>query len=186
MPYHWAQGTINFAQVILVEVHTDEGLVGYGESIGTPSAEAVQVHLALAGEQCIGHSPFENRRLMNNAYHALFRAFGSCSSPRYAGQVFAGIEMAMWDVMGKACNRPVHELLGGAVRHDIQYFGFPQGETAGEISAHAGRRADEGCEVIYVKVGRGRHWISRLSSRPGILSARRSDFGSTQTRNGTR
>ena len=155
VPYHWAQGTINFAQVILVAVHTDEGLVGYGESIGTPSAEAVQAHLALAGEQYIGHSPFENRRLMNNAYHALFQAFGTCSSPRYAGQVFAGIEMALWDVMGKACNRPVHELLGGAVRHDIQYFGFPQGETAGEISAHAGRLADEGCEVIYIKVGRG-------------------------------
>ena len=155
VPYHWAQGTIDFAQVILIELHTDEGLVGYGESVGTASAEAIQAHLALAAGQCIGQSPFENRRLINNAYHALFQAFGTCSSPRYAGQVFSGLEMAMWDVMGKACNRPVHELLGGSVRDDIQYFGFPQGETAGEISAHAGRLAEAGCDVIYVKVGRG-------------------------------
>ena len=35
VPYHWAQGTIDFAQVILVEVHTDEGLVGYGGYSGT-------------------------------------------------------------------------------------------------------------------------------------------------------
>lgn len=155
VPYHWAQGTVDYAQVILVTVHTDEGIVGYGESIGTPSAEAVQAHLALAAEQCIGHSPFENTRLMNNAYHVLFQAFGTCSSPRYAGQVFAGLEMALWDAMGKACDRPVHELIGGALRDEIQYFGFPQGETAEQISAHAGELAGEGCEVIYVKVGRG-------------------------------
>ncbi len=153
--YHWAQGTIDYAQVILVSVHTDEGIVGYGESIGTPSAEAIQAHLALAADQCIGHSPFENRRLMSNAYHALFQAFGTCSSPRYAGQVFAGLEMALWDVMGKVCNRPVHELLGGRLRDEIQYFGFPQGESAEQISAHAKQLSDEGCEVIYVKVGRG-------------------------------
>ncbi len=46
-PYHWAQRTVNFAQLILVEVHTDEGIVGYGESIGTASAKAIQAHLAL-------------------------------------------------------------------------------------------------------------------------------------------
>lgn len=155
VPYHWAQGTVDYAQVILVSVHTDEGIVGYGESIGTPSAEAIQAHLALAADQCIGHGPFENIRLMSNAYHALFQAFGTCSSPRYAGQVFAGLEMALWDVMGKACNRAVHELLGGALRDDIQYFGFPQGETAEQIAKHAKQLSDEGCEVIYVKVGRG-------------------------------
>jgi len=155
IPYHWAQGTVDYAQVILVSVHTDDGIVGYGESIGTPSAQAIEAHIALAAEQCIGKSPFDNTRLMKTAYHALFQAFGTCSSPRYAGQVFAGLEMALWDVVGKAVNRPVHELLGGALHDDIQYFGFPQGETAEQVSAHAGQLAADGCEVIYVKVGRG-------------------------------
>jgi len=154
-PYHWAQGVVDGAVVILVEVHTDDGAVGYGECIGTPSTAAIQAHLNLAANICIGRSPFENARLMNEGYHALFKAFGTCSSPRYAGQVFAGLEMAMWDVMGKATNRAVHELLGGALRDEIQYFGFPQGETAEEIAAHAQQLSDEGCEVIYVKVGRG-------------------------------
>ncbi|MDH3377541.1 MAG: mandelate racemase/muconate lactonizing enzyme family protein [Gammaproteobacteria bacterium] len=154
-PYHWAQGTVNDAVVILVEVHTDEGITGYGECIGTPSASVIQVHLNLAARLCIGRSPFENARLMREAYHSLFQAFGTCSSPRYAGQVFAGLEMALWDVMGKAAGRAVHELLGGALRDEIQYFGFPQGESAEEVAAHARQLSDEGCEVIYVKVGRG-------------------------------
>jgi muconate cycloisomerase len=49
----------------------------------------------------------------------------------------------------------VHELLGGAVRDRIRYFGFPQGDTAEELAEEAGAWADHGCEVIYVKVGRG-------------------------------
>jgi muconate cycloisomerase len=156
-PYYWAQGIIHGAAVILIEVHTDEGLIGYGESIATPSAEAIQCYLKIAGDICIGRSPFENSRLMAEAYHALFQALGTCSSPRYSGQVFAGLEMALWDLMGKATNRPVHELMGGAVRDIIEYFGFAQGETADEIAADADQLAKSGCEVIYVKVGRGDH-----------------------------
>ena len=154
-PYHWAQGVTLGAGVILVEVHTDEGVIGYGESIATPSAEAICAYLSLAAERCIDRSPFENARLMGEAYHTLFELKGTCSAPRFAGQVLAGLEMALWDVMGKALGRPVHELLGGAVRGEVRYFGFPQGATAEEVAAEAGRLAASGCEVIYVKVGRG-------------------------------
>lgn len=154
-PYYWAQGVIHGAGVLLVEVHTDEGLTGYGESIATPSAEAVAAYLQRAGDFCLGRSPFEIARLTGEAYHALFQALGTCSAPRFAGQVLAGLEMALWDLAGKATGRAVHELLGGAVRDEIKYFGFAQGETAQETAAHAKRLADAGSEVIYVKVGRG-------------------------------
>ena len=154
-PFYFAQGIVYGATVILVEVHTDEGVVGYGESIGTASAEGIQSYIKLAGAVCIGHSPFENAGLMSNAYHALFQLLGTCSSPRFAGQILAGLEMALWDVTGKATGRAAHELLGGAVRSEIEYFGFPQGDTAAEIAGQAGQMAQDGCEVIYVKVGRG-------------------------------
>lgn len=154
-PYHWAQGVTLGAGVVLVEVRTDEGVTGYGESIATPSADAICTYLSLAADLCIGRSPFENARLMAEAYHTLFQLQGTCSAPRFAGQVLAGLEMALWDAMGKAVGRPVHELLGGAVRDEVQYFGFPQGKTADEVADEAGRLAASGCKVIYVKVGRG-------------------------------
>jgi muconate cycloisomerase len=141
--------------VILVEVDTDEGLTGYGESIGTPSAGGIQSFIKLAGAHCINRSPFENAQLMAEAYHALFQALGTCSSPRFGGQVLAGLEMALWDLMGKATGLAAHELMGGAVRSEIQYFGFAQGETAEAIAAEAKILAESGCEVIYFKVGRG-------------------------------
>ena len=154
-PYHWAQGVVDAACVILVEVSTDDGVTGYGECIGTPSAAGIEAYLALAADICIGRSPFENARLMSETYHALFQAFGTCSAPRFAGQVLAGFEMALWDVMGKATGQAAHELLGGSLRDDIQYFGFPQGETAEELAEEARQLADSGCDVVYVKVGRG-------------------------------
>jgi muconate cycloisomerase len=154
-PYHWAKGIIRGAGVVLVEVHTDDGLVGIGECVATPSAPAIEAYLNVAGDICIGRSPFENTRLMGECYHALFQALGTCSAPRYSGQVLAGLEMALWDVMGKATGRAVHELLGGAVRDEIHYFGFPQGATAQEVADEAREMAAAGCDVIYFKVGRG-------------------------------
>lgn len=154
-PYYWAQGKIEGACVVLVEVHTDNGIVGYGESVGTPSASAVQAYLKQAANLCIGRSPFSNAGLMAEVYQNLFQAFGTCSSPRFSGQVLAGLEMALWDVMGKATGRPAHQLLGGAVRDEICYFGFAQGESTADVAADAGHLAREGFDVIYFKAGRG-------------------------------
>jgi muconate cycloisomerase len=155
VPFHWAQGVIDAAEVILVCVHTDEGITGYGESMSSASASAVEAFITEAGKLCIGHSPFEPTRLMRQAYQHLFAARGNCSAPRFGALVLAGLDMALWDVVGKATGRAVHELLGGALRDCLQYFGFPQGETAQELAQDAKRWADSGCEVIYVKVGRG-------------------------------
>lgn len=154
-PFHWAQGVINAAEVVLVEVKTDEGVTGYGESIGSPSAVAIQALLQQAGAICLGHDVFDNASLMRKVYQRLFAARGTCSAPRFAAQVLAGLEMALWDAMGKAIVRPVHELLGGAVRDHIQYFGFPQGASPKELAGEATLWVERGTEVIYIKVGMG-------------------------------
>jgi L-alanine-DL-glutamate epimerase-like enolase superfamily enzyme len=154
-PFHWAQGVIEAAEVVLVSVHTDEGLTGYGESMCSASAVPVESLLAEAGRLCIGRDPFEITALMRQCYQHIFQARGNCGGPRFGALVLAGLDLARWDLAGKAGGRAVHELLGGAVREHIQYFGFPQGDTAEELAQDAARWAAHGCEVIYVKVGRG-------------------------------
>jgi L-alanine-DL-glutamate epimerase-like enolase superfamily enzyme len=154
-PFHWSQGVIDAAEVVLVSVHTDEGVTGYGESMSSGSATAVQSFLHEAGKLLIGRSPFEINALLHRAYQHLFAARGNCSAPRFGALVLAGLDMALWDIAGKAVGHPVHVLLGGRVRDHIQYFGFPQGDTASEIAHDAKRWAVSGCDVIYVKIGRG-------------------------------
>ena len=164
-PFHWSQGVTHGAEVILVEVHTEEGVVGYGESIATPSAEAIRAHLSLAADFCIGRSPFENARMIGEAYHALFGREEASRASKFAGKALAGLEMALWDVMGKAVDRPVHELLGGPVRDEVGYFGFPQGDTVEDIASEAARLAASGHEVIFVEVGRGDDLDAKVVAR---------------------
>jgi len=154
-PFHWAQGVIDAAHLVLVCVHTDEGVTGYGESVGSASLTAVQSFIHQAARLCIGHSPFDVTRLMREAYQRLFAARGNCSAPRFGALVLAGLDMALWDAAGKAAGRAVHELLGGAVRESVRYFGFPQGDTPEDVGRDAKKWSDAGCEVIYIKIGRG-------------------------------
>ncbi len=86
--------------------------------------------------------------------------------------VLGGLEMALWDVAGKATGLAVHELLGGAVGDRIQYFGFPQGNTAEELARAAMQWAESGSEVIYVKVGRGDALDLQIAEQGASLSAR--------------
>lgn len=154
-PFHWSQGVVEAAQVVLVEVQTDEGLTGYGESMGGASLESVRSLIDRAAPLCVGRSPFESTRLMKSVYQHLFAATGNCSAPRFGALVLTGLDMALWDLAGKATGRAVHELLGGAVRDRIQYFGFPQGESPEAVAKEARAWADQGANVIYIKIGRG-------------------------------
>ena len=75
--------------------------------------------------------------------------------PWYADFVLAGLEMALWDILGKAAGWPVYRLLGGPVREEVDYFGFVQGDTTDELAEDARDLAAAGYGVIYMKVGRG-------------------------------
>jgi L-alanine-DL-glutamate epimerase-like enolase superfamily enzyme len=60
-----------------------------------------------------------------------------------------------WDAIGKAASQPLHRILGGALRDEIEYFGFVQGDKPAELAGHARVLAEQGFSVLYVKIGRG-------------------------------
>jgi L-rhamnonate dehydratase len=101
----------------LVRVHTDAGLVGIGEAdtapylartmIEMPSSHAVARGLR---ELLVGENPLEIERLWRLMYMGTYH-YGRAGA---ALHVISAIDMALWDIAGKAAGRPVHELLGGA------------------------------------------------------------------------
>jgi L-alanine-DL-glutamate epimerase-like enolase superfamily enzyme len=150
-PYHWA-GRVDLGAVnVLVEVETGTGLRGFGETTAGRPAEAVIRALEGVTSLFVGESPYDIERLIHRA-----RFLGGFShNPRFANLVLAGVEMALWDLIGKATGRPVYQLLGGAYHETVDYFGFVQGDTADQLAAHAKALAGAGYSVIYLKVGRG-------------------------------
>lgn len=154
-PYHWAQGVNYGAPVILIEVETDAGVSGIGESVASPVIAPVLAIVRDAIPNFIGMSAYDGNRIIQDYYQFGFNAKGTGSAPRYFSQAMAGIELALWDAIGKAAKLPLHKLLGGAVREKVEYFGFIQGDTPAELAAHAKKLVKEGFKVLYVKVGRG-------------------------------
>ena len=150
-PYHWAGRVDHAAAVVLVEVETDDGLVGIGESVAGFPAEGTVAALQGVAPLFEDQPVFDVERLITGARH-----LGSFNhTPWHANFVLGGLEMALWDILGKAAGWPIYRLLGGAVRDEVDYFGFVQGDTTEELTEDARDLAEAGYAVIYLKVGRG-------------------------------
>ncbi len=156
-PYFWAQGRHDGAHIVLVQIETEEGVVGVGETPGTVMPiTPILSFLDTVKSNIIDRSTSDISPLMREIYA---KSFGietaSHSSPRIANQIFAGIELALWDALGKSVNLPVCDMLGGKIHKEVSYFGFVQGDTVDELSRHAEELSNDGFKVIYLKVGRG-------------------------------
>lgn len=131
-PYTWSVGEYTGITRVIVEVFTDDGIVGLGEAPSWECAGEINDNMA---QRLMGADPFdiedcelrcvpETRVLANTDTNTSLKAFG-------------GIEMALWDIKGKAWKMPLYKVLGGAVRKEIpftEYYSFrPLKGTAGGL-----------------------------------------------------
>ncbi len=169
-PYHWA-GRVDYgSSVVLVEVETDEGLTGIGESTAPKPAEGTVQFLKGVTPLFVGEPVYDIERLFARA-----RCLGGFSyTPWFSNLVLAGLEMALWDIMGQAAGRPVYQLLWGAAHPEVDYFGFIQGDTTEELAEDAAALAAAGYPVIYLKVGRGMEAdLRNVAAVRGVIGDRR-------------
>jgi galactonate dehydratase len=103
---------------LFVAVHTDEAITGYGEGGGWP--EVVAVGVEEVAHLLIGRDPFAIEQLWQLVYNML-HGHGITAAVR--GGVQSALNMALWDIKGKALGVPVYQLLGGAVWDNIRVYG---------------------------------------------------------------
>ncbi len=105
-------------ELVFVKVETDEGITGWGEVRPPNKTQAVIGYLAeSAARYLIGRDPFDTERLV---YDMMLGDFGRPGE--IAMSSLALLEVACWDIKGKALNQPVYRLLGGAVRERIKLY----------------------------------------------------------------
>ena len=150
-PYYYSQGVGRGVNCVLVEVETDEGITGIGEACGDRSAEAIVGIVHAAARAIEGESPFDIEKFL----YRFYRIGKWDDMRRFANQALAGVEMALWDIVGKACNQPVHRLLGGKFSDRVSCFAFLQGNDPEKLAADARKWREMGFHVMYVKVGLG-------------------------------
>lgn len=134
-PLRWSMGVEVATTRAIIEVSTDEGITGIGETYG---GNAIEHAIEVAKPYILGLDPLETGVL--NHRLGVFCIGYETAVPAVAR---AGIEMAFLDAAGKAVNRPIHSLLGGAVRDRIEtaaylFFRYKgQGGIGGETSPEA-------------------------------------------------
>lgn len=103
--------TEEFANVLWVRVHTDEGVIGLGETFYGARAIAAYVHETLAG-RLLGRNPLHIEALHRDMLNLPMAQ----SSTGVEYRAASAIDIALWDIFGKVCNQPVHQMLGGLCR----------------------------------------------------------------------
>jgi muconate cycloisomerase len=147
--FHWAGGAQVGANLVLFAVHTEDGVVGWGESVGEVPLAIAEFGRAIAS-QVVGRRVDEIEAILDE----IWTRGRWKTTPQFTQFVVSGIEAACWDALGRSLGVPTHALFGGAVHDELDFFGFPQGDDADTLAAAARDLRDH--EVVYIKIGRPR------------------------------
>ena len=158
-PFAFSQGWVRQRSATLVEVSTDDGIIGWGEAFAQglepPEIAAAAITHALK-PLVLGADPLATEVLWHRMYHAT-RDYGRKGSVVAA---ISAIDIALWDIAGRARGVPVHVLLGGAFRDRVEPYatGFyrihGQGEAA-RLADEAIMHHEAGFRFMKVKLGFG-------------------------------
>ncbi len=138
----------------LVEIITDDGIKGYGEAGAGREAAAGQAIIDSFKPMMVGEDPFDIEKISQKIYHTLANGLNRGMPVR----AVSGIDMALWDIIGKALEQPVYKLWGGAMRTQIPVYATGLYYT--EAKDQAAARAEEakgylrlGFKAMKMKIG---------------------------------
>ena len=118
--------------LLWVQVHTDEGLVGLGETFFNPAPVAAYIHQA-AAPYLLGQDPTAVERHHSVLDRGMaYRAIGA------EARGLSAIDIALWDLFGQSAGLPIYRLLGGPVRDRIRIYNTCAGNGYNERSAKPG------------------------------------------------
>ena len=142
---------------LVIKIHTDEGITGIGEVDSSP--EAVHALVSATSSHAIansfhsllvGEDPTDVERL----WQKMYRGMNYIGRRGIALHALSGIDIALWDIKGKAAGKPISELLGGALRDRVRaYASMLMPDTTEETAERVAALRDEGFTAI--KLGWG-------------------------------
>ncbi len=150
-PFGWSQGWTESRSTALVKIVTDAGIVGWGEGASRPAAAIIHDIFA---PLLIGQDPRNRLGIWQQMYHALYNAN---LAGGFGGNAISAIDIALWDIAGKAAGSPIAELLGGQVRDKVAVYAtglyYTKDEFPTRLLDEARAYVDAGFKGMKTKVG---------------------------------
>jgi D-galactarolactone cycloisomerase len=151
-PFHWSVDRTTVRKSCIVEIVTDTGVTGWGECFGParPNAAVVQSFR----DHLIGADPLASDVIWQNLYNR-FRDQGQ-KGLIVSG--LSGVDIALWDIKGKAFGAPIHQLMGGPMRRRVQAYAtgtyrLDDGDPLDYVIQEVRERLAEGFTAIKLKIG---------------------------------
>ncbi|MCR4425081.1 MAG: mandelate racemase/muconate lactonizing enzyme family protein [Firmicutes bacterium] len=172
-PFYSATMMFDHRKSLLVRVETDEGIVGWGEAGQFGPAELPKSVIEhVFGPMLIGEDPLNTEKLWQDMY-CRTRDYGQKGS---VIEAISGIDIALWDIKGKALNLPVSTLLGGRFRERVQAYAtglyYQPDYTPEDYVREAEAYVDKGFKGIKVKIG-----SNALAQDLALVAGLRREFG---------
>ena len=148
---------------LFVRVETADGLVGWGEATCEGRSETVRTAVEQLAEIAVGHDPGRIEDLWQRLTNGSFYRGG----PILASAV-SGIDQALWDILGKRLQTPIHQLLGGAVRDRVRVYGWIGGDEPDGVRESAQAAKDSGLTAVKMNATPA---LGKLPSRADLRAA---------------
>lgn len=148
---------------IFVKILTDSGISGWGEMISGTKTETVVAGAYELGKRIIGRNPFEIERIFQELHRSFFRG-GPIN-----GTIVSGIEMALWDIKGKALNVPIYELLGGLARDRLKVYSWIGGDRPDDVLEQAIDRYNRGFTAVKMNATEELHYIDSYEEVQAVV-----------------
>jgi galactonate dehydratase len=145
---------------LFLRVDTDEGICGYGEPILEGKARTVEAAVREFFRYLEGKDPARIEHHWQALYRWSFYRGGAIMM-----SAISGLEQAMWDILGKELGKPIHQLLGGAVRERVRFYSGIGGSTAEECAEDARGKVREGYDAIKMAPFEA----TRIVDKPSII-----------------
>lgn len=155
--------TFTYEHQAFVKIYTDEGINGLGEITldgrELTAIKAIEHYTPLL----IGRNPMDIEHIWQMIYRGSFWRGGPTLLT-----ALSGVDIALWDIKGKALNTPVYNLLGGKVRERIIAYCHVGGETAEELIRNAMNRLEQGYKILRVALDPPGGWHTPFEPGPSV------------------
>lgn len=146
---HWTGGTRPGTTRLVVEIETESGIIGLGETICLlefiePVLAKTIAPLVIGEDACNVEKIY--RKIEGAGYYHHKRAMV---------MALTAIEMACWDIIGKNANMPLYNLWGGKYRQKVGIVAYLQSGSIDHIAKEAAEHAERGFDTVKLKIGEG-------------------------------
>jgi D-galactarolactone cycloisomerase len=151
--FAYSQAWYDTRTIMIVRVDTDEGISGWGEAFG-PAFVHKSIIDHVYAPKIIGMDPFDSAVIWEKLYNSL-EDHGRKGA---VVEAISAIDIALWDIKGKALNKPVYQLLGGAHRDYVVPYATGlyhriSDDEVGEIVDEARGYVNQGFRGVKLKIG---------------------------------